>query len=115
MTKQNYDGVYPNNPPEQKPMTSEELKKLIVPIIDSECEDCKYMSLECDPKTYKCKADNIKAASILSLMREVVNGIGNPFHKTGDYGHGKESWNEQPEFQAFEDFRKSVLKLMGKE
>jgi len=43
-------------------------------------------------------------------------GFFNPFHKTGDFGHGKESWNEQPEFTAYEDgyddCLKSILKLL---
>ena len=39
----------------------------------------------------------------------------NPFHKKGDFGHGLEMWNEQPEFSAFEDGADAILKALRKE
>ena len=38
----------------------------------------------------------------------------NPFHKTGDFGYGKESWNEQPEFSAFEAGVDAILNALKK-
>ncbi len=38
----------------------------------------------------------------------------NPFHKTADYGHGKQSWNEEPEFTAFEAGADAMLEALKK-
>lgn len=42
-------------------------------------------------------------------------GWTNPFHKTGDYGQGVASWNEQPEFSAFEQGADTLLEALKAE
>ncbi len=38
----------------------------------------------------------------------------NPYHKEGDFGHGKISWNEYPEFQAYEEGASAILEALFK-
>ena len=38
----------------------------------------------------------------------------NPFHKTADFGYGKESWNENPEFGAYEAGADAMLEALKK-
>jgi len=46
---------------------------------------------------------------LIAVLAENQEPPENPFHKTGDFGHGKESWNEQPEFQCFQEGQQSML------
>lgn len=57
-------------------------------------------------RTYVEAGWDAAVAHVLSVLSKATPGEwrpSNPYHKTGDFGHGEESWNEQPEFQAFEE------------
>ena len=36
----------------------------------------------------------------------------NPYYKSGDFGRGKQSWNEQPEFSTFEAGADAMLEAL---
>ncbi len=40
------------------------------------------------------------------------NNWNNPYHKSGDFGEGKLSWNEYPEFQAYEEGASAILEVL---
>ncbi len=47
-----------------------------------------------------------QAGSIISVLKPYLGFRGeratNPYHRTADFGDGRELWNEQPEFHAFQ-------------
>ena len=51
----------------------------------------------------------------MSWKNNRPDGWSNPYHKTGDFGDGEQSWNEQPEFSAYEDGADAILEALKKE
>ena len=49
---------------------------------------------------------------ILALLIAEIDKLPNPYNIIADYGHGVETWKEQPQFHVFEQAREAIKELL---